>query len=131
MIAVVALVETEGKFLAIKTENRGTILPGGKLKEGEDYEHGVLRELAEETGVSGRVERLVFHGMNLDQRYVYVFKVQVAAYSTMKGSDEGEPCFAEKAELMQSVYAPFYKMMFKSLENFDLDVRTLIFRHTN
>ena len=35
------------------------ILPGGGLDFGEDPAHGVLRELAEETGLSGEVEDLV------------------------------------------------------------------------
>lgn len=43
---------------ATPTPGRWT-LPGGGLRHGEDPESGVLRELAEETGLTGKVECLL------------------------------------------------------------------------
>lgn len=41
-----------------RTPGRWT-LPGGGLRHGEDPAEGVLRELAEETGLSARIDRLL------------------------------------------------------------------------
>jgi mutator protein MutT len=61
---VAAVIEREGKVLVARRRmgiRFGGLweFPGGKLKEGEDPERGLERELAEEFGVRTRIEGLI------------------------------------------------------------------------
>lgn len=63
-LAAYAWCEDGGRLLLVRVSDRNAeagrwILPGGGLAFGEDPAAGVLRELAEETGLAGRVEDLV------------------------------------------------------------------------
>lgn len=62
-LAVDAVVIKEGKILLVKRKNepyKGMFaLPGGFVEYGEKTEEAVLRELKEETGMKGRIKRLV------------------------------------------------------------------------
>ena len=52
-----------GKILLVKqnvSSNRAWSLPGGRLEVGESLEQGIVREMAEETGVQTRVVRLLY-----------------------------------------------------------------------
>ncbi|MCS5525466.1 MAG: NUDIX hydrolase, partial [Candidatus Poseidoniaceae archaeon] len=62
-LAVDAVVITNGEILLITRGRepwKGMLaLPGGFVDKGEDPEIAVLRELKEETGLNGEVERLL------------------------------------------------------------------------
>ena len=55
--------DDDGRILLIQRGNPPAqgqwSLPGGRVEPGEDSQAAVLRELQEETGLSGRVDRLV------------------------------------------------------------------------
>lgn len=59
----VAVVERDGRVLVIR-RRRGTeeyaVLPGGGVDPGETAEQAVLRELEEECGYDGTIDRLLF-----------------------------------------------------------------------
>lgn len=95
--AVGLFLTPEGKLLALKHVYRHTYpwgLPGGYLKRGETAEAGILRELKEETGLDGVIERVlcvedvdafqrevVFVGrVDPAQAIVLNFEIEEAAY---------------------------------------------------
>ncbi len=55
--------DDDGRILLIRRGNPPAqgqwSLPGGRVESGEDWQAAVVRELQEETGLSGRVDRLV------------------------------------------------------------------------
>ena len=60
-VAVKALLFDQGKFLLVKRSNKARgehhywELPGGRMEFGESPEEALLRELAEETGLSAKI----------------------------------------------------------------------------
>jgi len=98
-VAVGAVCVRDGKLLLVR-RGRGPgagswSLPGGRLDPGETLEQGVVRELAEETGLHGRAGALAGIAERAGQGYHYVildFWVEV---------DEGEAAAADDAAGVQ------------------------------
>ncbi len=63
-LVVRALVIRDEHLLVTRAVEGHTWLVGGRLKPGETLEQAVLREFREETGVAGRVRRLVYFHEN-------------------------------------------------------------------
>jgi ADP-ribose pyrophosphatase YjhB (NUDIX family) len=57
--SVRAVVQVEGKLVALRNPDGVHVLPGGRLELGESYEDGLRREVFEETGLSLRRMRQI------------------------------------------------------------------------
>ena len=116
LIGVGALIEDgRGRILLVRhSEERGGywkgtwILPGGMLRTGETIDDGIVREVAEETGlvvevVGGQVdptERIVReHGVVVLHVVYIVRRVRVLGGDLAPGSDVGEAMWASAGEM--------------------------------
>lgn len=61
-LAVSAIVEADGRYLLVKRggppDAENWAFPGGRVEPGETTRDAVIRELSEETGLSGSVDRV-------------------------------------------------------------------------
>jgi 8-oxo-dGTP diphosphatase len=84
------------------------ILPGGMLKVGETIDEGIVREVAEETGLSVEVvesdvdptERIVREGARVTLHVVYIVRrVHTPGGKLTPGGDVGEVMWADGQDL--------------------------------
>jgi ADP-ribose pyrophosphatase YjhB (NUDIX family) len=61
------------------------VLPGGHVEEGESGEVAALRELAEETTLTGRIERLVWSGEHNGRPASYFLVTDVRGTAVLSG----------------------------------------------
>jgi ADP-ribose pyrophosphatase YjhB (NUDIX family) len=118
LIGVGALVEDgRGRVLLVrhKAERGGFwhgtwILPGGMLKVGETIDEGIVREVAEETGLVIEVidsevdpiERIVREGGRVTLHVVYIVRrARIVGGELTPGSDVGEARWADREEMAQ------------------------------
>lgn len=107
--SVMVVMEREGRFVAVRQTKRGgrLELPGGKLRANELPKNAAKREVLEETGVS-LIPDYTLHevGAVLAPLAGHVWRTRVYAgkvtgHTTLRGSDEGEACWATAEELTQ------------------------------
>lgn len=105
------------KVLALEcSKGRGLTIPGGKWEEGETFREGALRELQEETGLKATTSpELIYHGMNVDNWYSYVYLVKYNGEEIYE-TPEGKPVWVDKDTLIQnSTFKAFYDAMFEEI----------------
>jgi ADP-ribose pyrophosphatase YjhB (NUDIX family) len=114
-----ALIIEDDRVLLVRhrPERRGYwekrwILPGGMLRVGETIDEGIVREVAEETGLSVEiagearepVERIVAGDGGTELHVVYIVKpAKVLGGEFTPGSDVGEAIWAAVGELVDIV----------------------------
>ena len=84
-------------------------LPGGRLEPGETLAAGVLRELAEETGLAGRVRGLCGVAERIGEGYHYVildFWVDAPAGEAIAADDADAVTWADRADLRRLDLVP-------------------------
>lgn len=107
VVAVGAVVVRHGRLLLVQRGNppgQGLwAVPGGRLEHGETLAEGTLRELAEETGLTGRVTGLcgiaerIGGGMHL---LIHDLWVQLEGETTpVAGDDAADVTFASRADM--------------------------------
>jgi 8-oxo-dGTP diphosphatase len=83
------IVDTQGRVLAIQRQDNGHWeAPGGVLELGESFEDGVRREVAEETGLTVKVEALTGVYKNMSHGIVALVFRCSAVGGTPKPTDE-------------------------------------------
>ena len=65
------------------------IIPGGHVEEGETYEAAALRELAEETTLTARIDRLLWTGNHFSRPARYFLATDVVGVPTLSGEEAG------------------------------------------
>ncbi len=104
------VVNSDGRVLVIRRADNGHWEPpGGVLELDESFEHGVIREIAEETGVHATVDRLTGVYKNMNRGVVALVFRCIPGDGEPATSDEttsvrwADP--AEIAKLMDPAYA--------------------------
>jgi 8-oxo-dGTP pyrophosphatase MutT (NUDIX family) len=85
------------------------VLPGGHVEEGESAEAAALRELAEETTLTGRIERLLWTGEHNGRPASYFLVGDVVGVPVLSG-DEAEAHGPENS----------YELRWAGADEFDL-----------
>jgi len=66
------------------------VLPGGHVEAGESAAETAVRELAEETSLTARVDRLLHTGLHRDREASYFVMAGVAGTPVLGGEEVGE-----------------------------------------
>ncbi|MBW8482711.1 NUDIX domain-containing protein [Actinomadura parmotrematis] len=67
--------------------HRYAILPGGHVEDGETREEAALRELAEETTLRARIDRLLWTGLHFDRPASYFLMADITGTPELSGPE--------------------------------------------
>ncbi|GAA0315536.1 8-oxo-dGTP diphosphatase [Oceanobacillus oncorhynchi subsp. oncorhynchi] len=109
----------QGQILVQDRQNKnwpGITFSGGHIEKEESFHDAVVREVEEETGL--HIKQPVLCGTkqfqtNQDERYVVLLYKTNSFSGELKGSDEGEVFWIDKAALPDYPLAPDFMEMYK------------------
>lgn len=121
IVGVGAIVLRDGRLLLVRRGNepgRGLwAVPGGRLELGETLADGAVRELAEETGLTGRAEGLCGIAERISEHghiVIHDFWVAVDADSRpVAGDDATEVAFVTRAQLVALPCVPLLEVFLR------------------
>ncbi|MCK2221554.1 NUDIX domain-containing protein [Actinomadura sp. ATCC 31491] len=90
--------------------HRYAVLPGGHVEEGESAETAALRELTEETTLTGRIERLLWTGRHGARPASYFLMTGVTGTSVLAGEEAVEHRPDNSFELAWATTADFERL---------------------
>ncbi len=107
----VAAFDAPGRILLMqRADNRRWALPGGYAEIGSTPAANALRELREETGFEGEVERLLgifdsgaFQSPNPYQHYILLFRARLTGGAATTGVETAAVAFFARAELPEAI----------------------------
>jgi ADP-ribose pyrophosphatase YjhB (NUDIX family) len=123
--------DKNGNMLLVKTRNRGWDTPGGQIEAGESLEEGVLREIAEESGIRASVRCLAGIYSNVGQHLYYDGVTHVPTkvmFDFICDYVSGEPAVSEetseviwvpKGEVMRYITMPALQYRFQKVLAFN------------
>lgn len=101
----VVIPDEEGKILMVKQSHEGKdiwMVPGGAIEDGENAAEAAVREVLEETGLTVRIKRLLWHVEEVSeakgQRFVNFFLAEKAGGTLGLGSD---PEFDQDSQVLR------------------------------
>ena len=125
--AVAALVPNQGKQLllvkrAVEPAKGRWCLPGGFIEIDESIEEAVLRELKEETGIEGEIERLVDFFSQRSPLYgallIFGYRVTILGGELQAGDDAQEASFFDLDDLPPIAFLSHQRLIEKAFGNF-------------
>lgn len=103
----VIIPDETGRILMVKQHHEGRdiwMVPGGGIEEGENAEQAAIREVKEETGLTVRIKRMVWHMEEVSeqrgQRFVNFFLAEIVTGKAALGMD---PEFDEMHQVMKEL----------------------------
>jgi ADP-ribose pyrophosphatase YjhB (NUDIX family) len=101
----VVIPDEEGRILMVKQSHEGKdiwMVPGGAIEAGENAAEAAVREVLEETGLTVRINRLLWHVEEVSetrgQRFVNFFLAEKAGGTLGLGAD---PEFDQKNQVLR------------------------------
>jgi 8-oxo-dGTP diphosphatase len=120
------VVRDDGRVLIVQRRDNGQWEPpGGVLELGETFEQGVLREVAEETGVTIRVDRLTGAYKNLTRGIVaLVFRCTPVAGEPTPNDEAQHVLWASTDEVRARMTPAYAIRVFDALRGTDATARS-------
>lgn len=93
------------EVLLVRTENRGWVLPGGQIEEGEGLLEGLRREILEETGVTARIGALagVYSNIKPPSKVLFAFCADWEAGELRTSQETLEVVWVPRSTVLESV----------------------------
>ncbi len=121
IVAAAALITNPSdEVLLILDPNRGWILPGGQVEEGESLTEAVAREVLEETGITVTIGRLAGVYTNLEPpcQLIFGFLGEYVSGSTITTAESLETIWASRDQARNLVTLPVFRDRLNDLLNF-------------
>jgi len=118
-IGCIAMMPYKGGFLGLRcAKGRGLILPGGTYEPAKDptYQATAIREAMEEVNVIPHDLRYVWHGPDGGDYMTFTFEATWFS-GEPKTSDEGVPQVVHWADLFNSHFAAYYRILYEVMGN--------------
>ena len=124
VVAILITNENDDILMGLRNDNGKYANPGGHLKKGECFFDGTMRELKEETGLSGQIIRLMSINRVVDKEVygdmlVVIYLVAVNDGEPIPGNEEEDARYFNEDELPE-YYAGRFGDLIEEIQNYNL-----------